>query len=128
MIKIKSIEIAAQGIAPHGIIFWAIAKATTITVKGLAPNKKELSPNWFDITVTNHYGKVTAGHALTMLMKKCKRLTMKTDKDTTISWLTNEGEVSCIIEDKVRMNSIIKTLAKKHKMQAVLPYLISGVE
>ena len=124
--KIKKIEIHAEQIEPHGYVFRATAHAVGTAVKGLAPKAEGLSANWFDITVTNHYGYVTAGHALTMLMKKCRRLAMKPDKDTKVCWLSNEGELACVIEDKERMNSIIKTLAKKHKMQAVLPYLISG--
>ena len=127
MIKI---EISAKDVKPHGYVFFAKAHAVTTAINGLGPDRKKPALNHYDVTVKNHLGYVTAGHAMTMLMKKCKRMNMRFNKDTQIGWKQDSGEPSLTVEhiwkddgiNTDRMNSIIKTLASNFKLQAVLPY------
>ena len=131
--KITDIEIYTEDTDLHGYVFFATAYIRSKTLQGLSPDKKESVDNWLDITVTNHYGHVTAGHALVMLIKKCKRLTMRPSKDTLIMWKQKCGDNADVLIDddgldKDRMNSIIKTLAEKHNFNMSLPYEKSPVK
>lgn len=124
--RIEEITVHAEEADPHGFVFFATAYAVATAINGLSPGKKEPVGNWFDVTVKNHYGYVTAGHAVTMLIKKCRRMTMRPDTGTIVKW-TDPGLICPLTDDtppidEKRMNSIIKDLGKRHKLTAVLPY------
>lgn len=126
--EIIKIEISTKNVKPHGYVFFAKAYTMGTAIHGLISGQKEPAPNHFDIIVVNHHGYVTAGHALTMLMKKCKRMNIRISKNSEIYWQSKCGTpIEEILEneeiDTNRMNSIIQTLASKFKIKAVLPYL-----
>lgn len=126
--KIERLEIHAGEIPTHGYAFWATAHCVGTFHAGLTRGGE--IQNWLEVTVSHHYGLRTAGHAVTMLLKKCRRMSGKLTEEVEVRWKCNEGTDDLVSPirftsgdvDETRMNAIISSLAKRHGLKAVLPY------
>ena len=127
--KIERIEISAAEVKPHGWVFWATLYCCDMIRAGLSPGKENAIPNRLNVKFEHHYGFVTAGHAIGMMMKKCKRMGMKFTADASVRWKSHEGTDDTFNEimkngevDSERMNAIVVQQAKILRVIAHLPY------